>query len=116
MEKKGKKKKKGGRPSKLTPELQAEIVFLIKAGNFIETTCDVVGINKSTFYAWMKLGDASTRPDKYTKFRDAVVNAQAFSEARDVAIIAKASEDDWRASAWKLERKFPDRWGKRKRK
>src|SRR5665648_636178 len=114
MARKPKTKKKVGRPTKLTPELRAEIVIFLKAGNFIETVCVIVGINKSTFYAWMKRGDLSTRPDKYTKFRDEVEKAQAWSEARDVAIITKHSENKWRAAAWKLEHRHSDRWGKKK--
>jgi len=33
---------------------------------------------------------------------------------RDVAIIAKAAAGGhWQAAAWRLERKFPDRWGRK---
>lgn len=39
--------------------------------------------------------------------------AQAESESRDVAIIAKAASDDWKAAAWRLERKQPRRYGPR---
>ena len=85
MTKKSKKsnsKKNQGRPSKLTPELQAEIILLLKVGNFVETTCGTVGINKSTFYDWMKKGENSNHPkNKYRKFHDAVVQAMAWSEA-----------------------------------
>jgi transposase len=56
--------KKPGRPSKLTPELQAEIILLLKAGNFVETACNNVGINKSTFYDWIKKGEKSNHPHK----------------------------------------------------
>ena len=48
--------KKQGRPTKLTPELREEIVELLKAGNYIKTACAVVGINKTTFYQWLKKG------------------------------------------------------------
>jgi transposase len=114
MARKRKTKKKVGRPSKLTPELREEIVDLIKTGNYIETVCAMVSINKTTFYKWLKKADESTRPNKYTKLRDDVEKAQAWSEARDVAIISKHSEKNWRAAAWKLERKYPTRWGKKK--
>ena len=114
MNNKKKSSKKQGRPSKLTPELQAEIIVLLKTGNFIETTCYTVGINKSTFYDWMKKGEESNHPgNKYKIFREAVVQAMAWSEARDVALIAKHSENDWRAVAWRLSRKYPDKWGEK---
>jgi hypothetical protein len=115
MTKNSKSKKYQGRPSKLTPELHAEMVILFKMGNFVETTCGTVGINKSTFYDWMKKGKNSNNPkNKYKKFQEAVDQAMAWSEARDVAIISKQSEHDWRAAAFRLLRKHPDKWGKKK--
>ena len=113
--KKRKSKKNQGRPSKLTPELQAEIILLIKMGNFVETTCGTVGINKYTYYDWMKKGKNSNHPkNKYKKFQEAVEQAMAQSEARDVALITKQSKYHWRAAAWMLLRKHPDKWGKKK--
>jgi IS30 family transposase len=64
--KKSKSKKNQGRPSKLTPELQAEIILLIKMGNFVEVVCETVGINKSTFYDWIKKGKNSNHPKNNT--------------------------------------------------
>lgn len=111
---KSKNKKKQGRPSKLTSELQAEIILLLKAGNFVETACDIVGINKSTFYDWIKKGEKSNNPrNKFKIFQEAVEHAMAWSEARDVALIAKHSENDYKASQWRLSRKYPDKWGKK---
>ena len=107
-----KSKKKVGRPTKLTPQLREEIVELLKSGNYIETVCGLVGINKTTFYLWINKADASTRSTKYSKFRDDVYKAMAFSEARLVTLIAKSAEKDWRAAVWMLERRQPERWGK----
>jgi len=113
--KKSKSKKKQGRPSKLTPELQAEIILLIKMGNFVEVACETVGINKSTFYDWIKKGKNSNHSkNKYRKFREAVVQAMAQSEAMNVALITKQSKYNWRAAAWILSRRHPDKWGKKK--
>jgi len=113
--KKSKSKKNQGRPSKLTPELQGEMIVLLKSGNFIETVCKTVGINKSTYYDWMKKGEKSNQSHNKCKiFKEAVEKAMAWSEAKDVAIITKHSEENWRAAAWKLSRKHPDKWGKKK--
>ena len=110
-----KNRKRTGRPSKLNLELEAEIVELIKVGNYVETACGVVGNGgKTTFYEWMKKAKASVRYNKYVRFRNAVEKAQAWSEARDIAIITKASEKYWQAAAWKLERKYPDKFGRHK--
>lgn len=115
-----------GRPSKLTKELHDQIVQVIRAGNYIETACAYVGINKSTFYEWLKRGarekqrvDQNPRARirkeerKFVDLSNAVEKALAHAEIRDVAMIAKAGEENWQASAWRLERKFPKRWGRK---
>ncbi|MGB9937068.1 MAG: hypothetical protein ACPK7O_05060 [Methanobacterium sp.] len=114
MKRNVKTKKKMGRPSKLTKEIREEIASFLKAGCFIETACVMAGINKTTYYDWMKRGEKSSRYDKYRKFYEAVTHALSWSQARDVAIISKAAEKDWRAAAWKLERRYPEKWGKKK--
>ena len=109
-----KSNKPTGRPIKLTPTMQSELAELIKAGNYVEVACDLAGIHRSTYYDWMKKARASKRANRYTAFSDTIKKAHAFSEARDVALIARAGEKHWQAAAWRLERKYPDRWGKQK--
>lgn len=117
-----------GRPTKLTPEIVNEISKIIRSGNYIETACAYVGINKTTFYDWLKRGArekerVSKNPRAkvkkseipFVEFHDEIEKALAHSEIRDVAIIGKAAEENWQAAAWRLERKFPERWGKRER-
>ncbi len=50
---------------------------------------------------------------RYRKFLNQVEKAQAEAESRDVALIAKAASEDWRAAAWRLERKAPRRYAAR---
>jgi len=106
---------KGGAPTKLTPELQTKIVAFIRAGGYVETAAAAAGINKSTFYDWLKRG-AAQKAGPYREFSDAVEKAAAESEMADVARINKAAQDGvWQAAAWRLERKFPERWGRKER-
>lgn len=102
-----------GRPTKLTAEIQDEIIKAIKAGNYIETACALVGISKETLYYWLRRGAEAKRNNIYKQFSDAVKKAMAFAEARDVSIIGEAGKTNWQAAAWRLERKFPDKWGRR---
>jgi hypothetical protein len=37
--------------------------------------------------------------------------ARATSEERLVALVAQAATKNWRAAAWILERRYPERWG-----
>lgn len=106
-----------GRKSKLTPELQARIVDVLAAGNYIEAACDFVGINPDTYHEWIKRGERGNAKDReggYTDFSDAVKKARAQAEIGSVARIRKAGMDgEWQADAWYLERSHPDRWGRR---
>ncbi|GGA31944.1 hypothetical protein GCM10007416_00600 [Kroppenstedtia guangzhouensis] len=102
------------RPEKLTPELQQKVVDAIRMGNYIETAAAFSGISKDTLYRWLKQGRRAKR-GKYREFSDAVEKALAESEMRDVAVIATAAKENWQAAAWRLERKFPDRWGRRQK-
>jgi len=102
-----------GRPPKLTQEIQDRIVSAITAGNYLETAAAFAGIHRATLHRWLKRG-AETTIGQYREFRDAVERAQAQAEIRDVAIIGQAATKHWQAAAWRLERKFHDRWGRRR--
>lgn len=111
--KRGRPKKKRGRPTKFTPEIVATILDAVKAGNYIETASALAGISKDTFFAWLKKG-ARAPHGEYRDFSDAIKKAMAYSEALDVMRIGKAANSgNWQAAAWRLERKFHDRWGRK---
>lgn len=100
------------RPTKLSPELEAQIVTLLRAGNYPETAAAAAGISRATFYNWLREGARAKRGVK-RQFRDRVLRAIAESEALDLEVIRKASAEHWQAAAWRLERRFPDRYGRR---
>jgi hypothetical protein len=100
-------------PTKLTPELQDRVVAYVRAGNYVETAAAAAGVSKVSLYDWLKRGARGEAP--YDAFADAMAQAVAMAEARDVALIGKAAETQWQAAAWRLERKFPDRYGRRER-
>ena len=102
----------GGRPTKLTPELSKQICDYVRMGNYVETAAALAGISKDSLYRWLKKG-AVAKSGLLKGFSDAVQKAQAEAEARDVGLIGKAAKDQWQAAAWRLERKFPDRWGRK---
>lgn len=142
MAKKKKKKKKAQRPKSLNPEgwktiltdeLQEKIVNNIKMGCYVETSCEASGISKAVYYKWLKRGNNDINEGKITrfsKFVDAVHRAVGYAEARDVSMLdawchgAEAVIKNgrmvrpeikpvWQAVAWRLERKYQDRWGRK---
>ncbi len=103
---------KAGRPTKLTPDLHAEVIRLIKAGNYLETAAAMVGVERPRLRVWVRRGMNEKR-GRYHEFALDVEQAMAHAEAMDVLGIRKAGEREWTARAWLLERRFPTRWGRR---
>jgi transposase len=102
-----------GTTPKLTNKLIGDVVTLIVNGNYVETAAAACGISKDTLYRWLRLAHSSEATPLVRKLSDAVVAALALSETRDVGSVNDAIKGgDWRAAAWRLERRFSSRWGK----
>jgi hypothetical protein len=125
-----------GRITDCTPDLIERLAGLIRAGNYFETACDFLGIEKRSAYNWLTWGkegkDAhGPNPDLYRQFFHAFVQAEAEAEVGAVASLKQAGrphklpkdlvdEDgkplpgvqygDWRATAEYLARRHRDRW------
>jgi hypothetical protein len=74
--------------------------------------CMAAGIDQSTFYRWLQKAEKHKR-SKYSKFRKRLQAAEAEGELANLQAIIEAGKRDWRARAWLLERRHPERWGKR---
>lgn len=113
------------RPSKLTPDRQRAIVLAIASGSYCTVAALANGVDESTYFRWMKRGKEAPRdPDtdapvipedeRYCEFYEAVKEAEAKAEVLAVGRIQQAAaQGTWQASAWYLERKYPDRWGRK---
>jgi transposase-like protein len=112
MPSKPKKKSKRGRKTKLTLELTEIICESLEAGNYVKTACLAAGISEETYYKWIKRGEEAKRKNKFSEFLESIKEAKAKGEERHVYLISKAGERYWQASAYLLERMYPDRWGK----
>lgn len=107
-------KKKMGRPTKLTPEVGERILVAVRAGNYWETAAAFAGISKVTFYGWLKRGHQAKR-GIYHDFLNALEKAAAEAEVRDVTRVDQAGDTDWKAAAWRLERRNAAHWGRKDR-
>lgn len=98
------------------------IIEALRAGAFVEDAAESVGVAKQTIYSWLSRGeehageDDSKIPESqrvYVEFMRGVEKARAQGRVWHVANLRRHAEDDWRASAFFLERTDSSRWGKR---
>jgi transposase len=128
----GPAKRPRGRPPECTPELTEKIASAVRGGNYLEIACGLNGISRAALHVWLKRGnDANEKDGRYKLFVDAMQQAIAYAEAADVQVIDRAAkglkvvgekdnkpviervDPDWKAAAWRLERKNAKRWGRK---
>ncbi|KJS86280.1 valine--tRNA ligase [Desulfosporosinus sp. BICA1-9] len=71
-------------------------------------------ISCTTFRHWMRQGEEDKKGE-YFNFFNAIKAAEAQAEIRAVELWHKQMPQDWRAAQAFLERRYPERWGKRER-
>lgn len=116
---------RAGRPTLLTDELRDQIVTVVRAGNYLKTAAQFVGVGYSTVQGWLARGriaadqrDTTTDPDwtcpptevPYLELLDALTHADAVAEVTAVSAWHGAMTTDWRAARDFLARRQPERW------
>ena len=110
----------GGQPTKLTDKLITEIVGYISKGNYIEVSCQACGIDKVTYYDYLKQAEAlkdktgalSEGELRLLEFSNAVKKAHSEAEVELTSELRSKSRD-WQNLAWLLERTRNERYGQR---
>jgi len=106
--------KKIGRKLKLTPAMIKKIAAHVRIGNYAITACRACGIGETTYYRWLENGERENS-GIYREFWEAIKTAEAEAELMHVSNISRAGiqEGNWIPSMTILERKYPDRWGRK---
>lgn len=103
-----------------------ELLNLIVLGLPVNKAVAMVNISESTFYGWMSRGmverdrlatidGAKPKPEEklFLEFLESLTRARSEAIAKKVAVISSAaSQGDWKASAWWLERQVPEDFGR----
>lgn len=121
------------RKPKISPQIIDIISKGLQAGNYAATVLDYAGVSTSAYYNWLNRGEkeiarlealeeqGETDPKPleseapYVDLVDAVKKASAAGEMQAVSLIRNAFNRNWTAAMTFLERRFPDRWGRRDR-
>jgi transposase len=103
------------RPQKITYELIYKICEDIARGFSYDQAALNNGISASTFFRWMRKGKELDAEQIYKDLVRLVDVASEFSEAEALQLIRSEAimSRNWKASAWFLERRFPEKYGKK---
>ena len=101
--------------TKLTPQLQEQIGNNITLGMPLKFAAEAVGITEVTFYNWIKRGENESK-GRFFEFAEHVKACKAKAVQLHLKLITKAATDgSWQASAWILERRHPEEFGRKDR-
>ena len=91
--------------TKKSPERMQAVIDNIRDGQPITRAARLAGLNPDTVHRWRKEDE---------EFDEAVEDALEFQIAVLTAKVDRASDTDWKAAAWRLERLRPDEFGSKK--
>lgn len=94
-------KRRVGRPTKRTPEIERAFLHGIEMGLSIRECCIIAGISRETYSQWMK---------NFPEFSDLKRYAEFKPMERALKCIRDAMFHNWRAAAWWLERRYPQEY------
>lgn len=103
--------------SKLTDEFIDDFCNAISLGLSINAACDYCSISNVSYFSYINKAkdelEKGVKNSKYIKFFNRVKKAKSHFKMYHMAKIREAAESgSWQASAWSLERCFPDEYGK----
>lgn len=116
------KRKRTGRPEMITPEMVEAICGFLRDGLHRQVAAEAAGVSSATLRRWLTIGKKSISHSRRTakealhrELYRGVRKAEGQAESVWVLRVAKASEADWKAAAWLLARKMPERWAEQSR-
>jgi hypothetical protein len=126
-----------GRPSVMTAAVQKRILASVRKGHYLETAAANSGVSAWTVRVWLRRGGAEynrlqRKKDereqgyevaddeleiqeglkRYVDFFTAYEKADAEGEAKMLGRIDRAGAKHWQATAWRLERRKPERYAR----
>jgi transposase len=101
-------KSKAGRKG-YSREVRDRLLDNLREGMSIRAACTQSGIGERTYYRWLDECEDG-------EWTEEVNAAKDFAEAVALSKLKRLGDEkaDWRAYAWILERRYPDRWGAKK--
>lgn len=95
----------------LTRTLINTISKAVGGGANYRTAATAAGVSRRTLFNWRRKGAAESE-GLYRELLDQMQRAEAQFITGELSIIQRAGRVSWQASAWLLERRFPDLFGR----
>lgn len=110
-------------PRKLNDGMITALSEYISKGNYAIVACQLCGIDQSTFYNWLKQGEIDIKngltveQSPYSRLILALKEAESEAENKMVELARSCAvkKQDGYLAITVLERRHPDRWGRRER-
>lgn len=100
-------KKKAGRPTKKIDKYIDPLLDNLRAGMSYQAAASQAGLSTNTVDSWRR------NDPEFADLFDAAIDFAEAVMLNEIRQQGRARED-WRATAWILERRFPERWALRK--
>lgn len=104
------------RNPKLTNDLIERFCDCIRSGLSNRDACMACKVSEDSFYKWIREAEYPIEGDKYyslkRKLTESIKEAEVQFKNIHIQNITNLSKQDWKASAWMLERKFPKEYSK----
>jgi transposase len=104
-------------PSKLTPQLRAELERELAAGVPVAVLAQRKGVSRKTLGRWIAGGRVARR--QLAPAPEPAVGELSLDERLEkaepgllAAVLAASQRGSWQAAAWILERRWPERWAR----
>ena len=111
-----------GPPLKLNDGMITALALCMRQGNYLITAAHLCHISYDAVNSWLRLGELHLKDGNtdtlFARLVLALKNAEAEAEAEIVKVVretATKKERNWIAGMTFLERRHPDRWGRRDR-
>lgn len=118
-----------GRPTKLTPETVKKLTDAIQAGATYALACKYAGISYDVFNDWRRRADEELarrqnprvkegtpewiEGEGFIQFLQSIQKAEGNAALGWLLKIEQAANNgQWQAAAWKLERRYPQEYGR----
>lgn len=104
-------KRRGGRPTKFTPQLGAEVLKALQVGMLLQDAAQFAGVHRDTLGSWVRQGARKPHPHPLREFSDAFSKGRMSGKFRALARIHAGMAKDWKAAAWWLGVTDPKNYG-----